>query len=192
MDNAVSHNYLIPRLHGSFWDAPGATGYSADLDWPRVSIYCPHPEPERPWLLGSFELNPHLAPVAGSGPDYWSWSLNYPTGDGFMIHLNRQGAGVSDTQNLAGDVIRDRDAETARLKAALAASDMATALRTSQEIETADAVTRARIPLRCNTCRLPRVYRLEKLHPIISRFWTLGFREVPYPQFVALVDDTLR
>lgn len=187
----MSYTYLIPRYHASPWGAGGGPLHSADLNWPRVSVYCPHPDPEdaaaiRPWLLGSFEFSAESS--KRTGDDYWSWWLNYPTGDGLMINLNRQGVGVSDVQYLAGDRIRDREAERDNLRRALEAGDMVAAEAASAAMQDADATTRARLPLRCGICELRRVFRLERLHSVVSGFWRAGIREVPLGTFIKAVD----
>lgn len=183
----MSYGYLIPRFHGSPWDDAGAgSRYSLDLEAPRLSLYCPHPAPERPWLIGSFTLDPDSTERIGS--PYWSWDLVYPTGDGYRIRLDRQAPGPRSVQYLADDAVRDRAGESARLMGAHSAGDMAAAAQVMKAIEHADAVTRARVPLVCGICDQPRVFRLESLHAIISVFWKAGIREVQLQHFVARVD----
>lgn len=168
---------IVPALRESPWFKPGDADFVSGPA-PRIGLYCPH-DP-LPWLLGSFVLDEEISGKVKS--PYWSWTTQYPTGDGLLIRLGGQGQ-----QYLVDDKIRDRDEERAQLRAALASGDPERQATVVKDIDRREATTRSNLLLKCGTCPLRRKFRTEKLHPILSTFWQVGYQEVPLATFAARV-----
>lgn len=176
--------YLVPRLHGSPWDARGPL-YSTDLEQARVGIYCPH-EPS-PWLLGSFTLSPEV--LVQRGETYWGWERDFVTGDGYVIKLGRNSKRAA-TQSLVGDALHDADALKIAFRRALEEHGPLApqTIEAMSKIEGADQELRLRIPLECGFCHLSRVFRSDRVQGVVSAFWQAGIREVPLGTFAAAID----
>ena len=174
---------VVPSLHASPWAKPGAPMIAALEGWPRVGIYCPH-EPA-PWLIGSFVLDEEASERAGA--PYWSWTLDYPTGDGHLIRLGRNGE-RGRAQYIVDDAERDRGAEKAEVRRATLSGDASELEAVTRAIDHRESNTRARIPMMCGTCGLSRTFRAEHLHRIASTFWAVEYREVPLTVFARRVD----
>lgn len=183
MNQVLTYGYLVPDYFRSPWYRRGNV-HAGDLNAPRVGVYCPH-DPD-PWLLGSLAHDAGLS--ERSGTPYWSWDLDYLTGDGYLIRLGRQAHGPTDTQFIVDNKPRDRDAEKREMKRAIE-----TGLGTDEALARrnyAEANTRARVTMRCGAqgCGISRTFRMERLHEIASKLWSVGIREISLSSLAARVD----
>jgi hypothetical protein len=182
---APKWDYLIPKFFGSVWDSPASRPLTRAGDWPRVGIYCPHPE--RPWLLGSFAISAIVRERLGQR--LWGWDLNFATGDGILIHLQGQGSPNS-AQFLVDDAVYDAEATGLVLRSAIEAGDLATAQAASQTMDHAESAGRLRIPMKCGLCQKSRTYRSDTVQPAIATLWENGVREISLAMFDRFVSRT--
>ncbi|WP_299051793.1 hypothetical protein [uncultured Nocardioides sp.] len=183
----MTYNFKVPVLSASRWaEAETRSTHSADLDWPRVGIYCE--DQHALWLLGSFVVSHEVA--ADRGHNYWAWERRYLTGDGYLIRLQRQDGGEG-VQQLAANQPTNPRGEQAALAAAqeaLERGDFAAAEKLMSGLGASEADSRLRMPLACGMCGGPRVFREDRVQSVAQRFWDFGIREIDFKSFAARID----
>lgn len=167
--------YKVPTLHGSRWE--GAGTMRADLEWPRVSLYCeghpvPGSEPSHAsslWLAGSLEVDADV--LDDLGRVHWSWNPTYPTGDGYLISLHPQARRhAPPVQSL----IDDRPT-------------------TKGERLAAHPDIRSRVaPFACKLCGQRYAWRSESVQSAAAELWAAGVREFPLHAFAGRVVQSLK
>lgn len=186
----ADYKYIVPTYFGSPWDKGARGVYSAEVEWPRVGIYCR--QGHDLWLVGSFTVSHEV--LKQRDEIYWGWDSAYMTGDGYLIRLGQQ-SGAGQSQEIVGDELRDREQEArdqSRALELLATGDLEQALPLMERQTNADAEVRLRIPLTCRECGYQRVFRSDKIQGVVSKFWEFGIREVGLREFATRVDPQPR
>lgn len=162
----MSWAYRVPALAGSPWERHQSSRRPADFsEWPTIGLYCPHDTPHD-WLLGMFDASQDVA--IQSGEIFWGWWREYLTGAGEIIHL-------TEGHRRATQLLVD-DAPAGEKVNALAA-------------ESEGHEVRQRIRVRCEVCKLSRVFRSDTLQPILTTLWKFGIREVSLDALARRVDN---
>lgn len=176
--------FIVPRYAETRWASGRASAYVTDLEWPNVGVFCPH-DPE-PWLIGSFSVS--AAVLEQKDVVHWGWDKTFVTGDGYLIHLDQ--TGEDGLQNIVDDAPYDREAAQRRMTDAIESEGVGPAVMAlMEEKERSDRALRARVRLKCGGCGFDRVFRVEKLHRILSIFWQIGMREVEVRTLARRVDN---